>query len=88
MSPQEFEAARQEGGYGDAKQVSFPPLSRSALHTHDQISFVYVLKGEFILNTAEGAPRYHAGQTCILDKDIEHAEEAGPEGAAILVARK
>ncbi|MEW9920117.1 hypothetical protein AB2B41_10910 [Marimonas sp. MJW-29] len=55
---------------------------------HDQISFVYVLDGQFILNTAEGAPAYLPGQTCVLAANVQHAEEAGPDGARILVARK
>lgn len=88
MTPEAFEQTCKEEGYGAPKQVRFEPLSRSAPHVHDQVSFVYVLEGEFILNTAVGAPRYLAGETCILDKNIEHAEEAGKDGAVILVARK
>jgi quercetin dioxygenase-like cupin family protein len=52
------------------------------------MSFVYVLEGEFILNTPDGAKRYLPGETCLLEKNIEHAEEAGATGARILVARK
>jgi len=88
MTPEAFEQTCKEEGYGAPKQVRFEPLSRSAPHVHGQVSFVYVVEGEFILNTAVGAPRYLAGETCILDKNIEHAEEAGKDGAVILVARK
>jgi len=88
MTPEEFDVIRKKEGYGEPKQVSFEPLSKSVAHTHDKMSFVYVLEGEFILNTAEATPRYQLSETCILDKDIEHAEEAGPDGAVILVARK
>lgn len=88
MNPQDFDQIRRREGYGAPKTVRFEPLSRSARHTHDKVSFVYVLEGEFILNTADGARRYRPGETCILDKDIEHAKEAGQDGAVILVARK
>ncbi len=88
MTPQDFENARLKGGYSEARKVSFAPLSLSAQHVHDKVSFVYVLEGEFILNTAEGAQRHFAGESCFLDKDVEHAEESGPDGAVILVARK
>jgi quercetin dioxygenase-like cupin family protein len=88
MTRNEFEELSCDQGYDEPKLVSFEPLSRSETHSHDKISFVYVLEGEFILNTSEGAPRYRPGDTCLLDKDIDHAEEAGPEGATILVARK
>ncbi len=88
MTPEEFNVIRARDGYGESKRVSFEAQSRSPMHIHDKVSFVYVLEGEFILNTAEGAPRYLAGETCILDKNIEHAEEAGPDGAVILVARR
>lgn len=88
MTREEFEETARRDGYGAAKEVSFAPRSRSETHRHDKVSFVYVLDGEFILNTADGAPSYLPGQTCLLDADVEHAEEAGPEGATILVARK
>lgn len=88
MTPGDFDTIRKRDGFAEPKRVSFDPLSRSAPHTHDQASFVYVLEGEFILNTAEGARPYNPGETCLLAQDIEHAEEAGPDGAVILVARK
>ena len=88
MTREEFEETARREGYGTPREVTFAPLSRSEPHSHDQASFVYVLEGEFILNTAEGAPRHRPGETCLLDQDVEHAEEAGPEGATILVARK
>lgn len=88
MSRDEFEDLARREGYGTPKQVSFAPSSRSDMHTHDQMSFVYVCSGTFILNSADGAPRYEAGQTCNLPANTPHAEEAGPDGATILVARK
>jgi quercetin dioxygenase-like cupin family protein len=88
MTPEEFEDIRKAEGYGPAKEVQFAPNSRSEPHVHDQVSFVYVLDGVFILNTAQGAPRYGPGETCLLEANVEHAEEAGPEGATIRVARK
>lgn len=88
MTKTEFEEIVRREGYAEAKQVNFEPLSRSEIHTHDKISFVYVLEGKFILNTADQASSYGAGETCILDKNVDHAEEAGPDGASILVARK
>jgi quercetin dioxygenase-like cupin family protein len=88
MTQDEFEQARMTGGYGVPKQVHFAANSLSATHTHDQVSYVYVVEGTFILNTAKGAERFGPGETCILDRNIEHAEEAGPEGATILVARR
>lgn len=88
MTREEFANIARREGYGEPKMIQFEPLSRSALHSHDKISFVYVMSGTFILNTAEGAPTYLPGETCILQRDVEHAEEAGPEGATILVARR
>lgn len=88
MTRSEFEELARCEGYAEPKIVSFEPLSRSKTHRHDKVSFVYVLEGEFILNTAELAPRHGPGETCLLDKNVDHAEEAGPEGATILVARK
>ena len=47
-----------------------------------------MVEGEFILNTAKGAARHLPGETCLLAANVEHAEEAGANGATILVARK
>jgi quercetin dioxygenase-like cupin family protein len=88
MTLEVFDTIRKRDGFGEPKRISFDPLSRSALHTHDKVSFVYVLDGLFILNTAGPAQHYQPGETCVLDKNIEHAEEAGPDGAVVLVARK
>lgn len=88
MTQDEFEQQLLRKGYSKARRVSFDALSRSQSHIHHQASFVYVVEGEFILNTADGAARYFPGDTCVLDKNVEHAEEAGANGATILVARK
>ncbi|MDU8913862.1 hypothetical protein [Aestuariicoccus sp. MJ-SS9] len=88
MTPQAFDRICKKEGYGAPKQVRFEALARSAPHVHDQVSFVYFLEGEFILNPADGAPRYLAGKTCFMEKNIEHAEEAGKDGAVTLVTRK
>lgn len=84
----EFDELVHKEGYTETKLVHFEPLSRSETHSHDKVSFVFVLEGEFILNTAVGAACYSPGETCLLEKNINHAEEAGPNGATILVARK
>lgn len=88
MTREEFEQSARQKGYGEATMVRFEPSSRSDFHSHDKVSFVFVIEGEFILNTENDAPRYGAGDICILEKDVNHAEEAGPDGATILVARK
>jgi len=88
MTPEEFERQARNEGYRATKRVEFAALSRSETHTHDKISFVYVVEGEFILNTPEGAARHLPGETCLLGANVEHAGEAGANGAAILVARK
>lgn len=88
MTREEFEQSAVNEGYGAPVDVSFAPASISEMHTHDKQSYVFVLEGEFILNTAEGASSYVSGQTCILQADVPHAEEAGAAGARLLVARK
>ncbi|GGK21004.1 cupin domain-containing protein [Salinarimonas ramus] len=88
MSPDEFDRLRRAEGWGEPRRVRFEASSRSPPHVHDQASFVYVLDGAFVLNTSDGATRYRPGETCMLDAHVEHAEEAGPDGATILVARK
>ncbi|CUH36876.1 Cupin domain protein [Jannaschia seosinensis] len=88
MTRYEFVARAHAEGYSPPKEVTFAPSTRSEPHTHDQLSFVYVVAGTFILNTDRAAPAYQPGETCLLDANVAHAEEAGPQGATILVARK
>jgi quercetin dioxygenase-like cupin family protein len=88
MTPEDFEAHAEAEGYGPPTRAEIAPNTRRETHTHDKISLVYVVEGTFILNLEDGAPRLMAGQTIELGPDIPHGEEAGPEGAVILVARK
>lgn len=88
MTQEEFKETASREGFDTPKAVSFEPSARSDMHTHDKVSFVYVVSGEFILNTVDGAKVYGPGETLVLDKDIEHAEEAGTMGATVLAARK
>lgn len=88
MTRNEFEEVARNEGYHELIEASFKPLSKREIHSHDKVSFVYVLEGEFILNTVDGSPSYRSGETCVVEKGIDHAEGAGPEGASILVARK
>jgi quercetin dioxygenase-like cupin family protein len=88
MTREEFEDTARREGCGEPKLVCFDPSSRSEMHQHDEVSFVFVVEGEFILNTEDGAPRHGPGDTCILPKGVNHAEEVGSDGATILVARK
>lgn len=61
-----------------ASSNAMPPL----------VEWECLIKIEFFLNTVEGVPRYLVGETCLLEKDVEHAEEAGVTGASILFASK
>ncbi|MCB5198676.1 cupin domain-containing protein [Loktanella sp. TSTF-M6] len=88
MTEDDYRDIARSQDYGTPQEVSIAPDTRRETHTHDQTSFVYVISGRFILNTAEGSPAYDPGDIVILPANIPHAEEAGPEGATILVARK
>lgn len=88
MTRDEFEKIARSEGYEDFIEATLKPSSRREPHSHDTVSFVYVIDGKFILNTDDGSPSFHPGETCLVEKGVNHAEEAGPEGASILVARK
>jgi quercetin dioxygenase-like cupin family protein len=49
---------------------------------------VQVSAGQVQLSLASGTQTYGAGQSFFLERNVEHAEQYGPEGAHFWVARK
>jgi hypothetical protein len=84
MTRAEFEELVRTGGFGEPKQVSFPPLSRSPTHQHDMMSFVFVLDGEFILNTPVGALGTGRGKRALWIRASTTPRKQGPRGQRCL----
>ena len=53
-----------------------PAISHlSHLHKHDYLELVYILEGELDFIIEGGHKRYHAGDCCIINQNVRHAEE-------------
>ncbi len=57
-------------------------------HTHPFSVQALVTEGEMWFTTAGTTKHLTPGSTFKLDRDVEHAEKYGPEGATFWVARK
>ena len=88
MNEAEFRQELQEQGYGEAQLLEFEPNSAADMHTHEFSAYAFVLSGEFIFVTEDGAATHLPGQTCKLAAGTLHSEQTGASGATILVGKK
>ena len=75
-------------GYGEAQVKSYPPHTDGPLHTHDVAVRLLVLDGAFTLAEPDRSTTYHPGEVCELAAGARHAEQAGADGATILLAKR
>lgn len=88
MDEEEFRQLLQTEGFSEPKTVDYAPNSANEMHIHDFTAHVFVLSGEFTLVTEGGEQIHQPGETCQLAGGTLHSEQAGPDGATILVGRK
>ena len=88
MDEAQFRQLLQSEGFDEPKTIDYAPNSINEMHIHDFSAHVFVLSGEFTLVTEGGAQAHQPGETCQLAGGTLHAEQAGPDGATLLVGRK
>lgn len=88
MDQVEFESIILEEGYGAPIPKEYEANSTCDMHTHDFSVLLLVLNGEFKLRTEQGVESFVPGEVCRLEAGVTHAEEAGSEGARIVLAKK
>ena len=88
MDNVEFDRLVHEEGFGEPAQKEYDPNATSEMHTHDFSVVLLVLGGEFKLRTEQGVESFLPGDICRLKAGVSHAEEAGPEGARIVLSKK
>ena len=84
--------ARVPGGRAGRKTVTVHLIFEAEVdgiaRIHPFAARALVLSGEFPLTRDGQSEGFHPGATFTMDANCEHAEGAGPHGAACLVARK
>jgi quercetin dioxygenase-like cupin family protein len=77
-----------DDGFDEIIQKDWEPNLSIPNHTHPYDVRVQVAAGQVTLTLGETAQTYAAGQGFYLARDVEHAEQYGPQGASFWVARK
>lgn len=88
MTEDEFAEACRAGGWGEPRPVQWDPGQRPDLHAHDFDAFVLLLSGELTIASPDGDQTLEIGSTCEVPAGMIHAENAGPEGGAGLLATR
>lgn len=84
----EFTSQAMDDGFDEIIQKDWEPNLSIPNHTHPYDVRVQVAAGQVTLKLGETAQTYAAGQGFYLARDVEHAEQYGPQGASFWVARK
>ena len=88
MTEEEFKQQLQEKGYGEPRTKVYGPNESEEQHTHDFTVLAMVTRGELTLAYEEGSMTYRAGECCELPAGRVHGEQAGGDGATLLLGRK
>lgn len=88
MTEAEFLEQLTARGYGEAQVKSYPPHTDGPQHTHDVSVMLLVLDGEFTLAEPDRSTTYRPGEVLELAAGSPHAEQAGAQGARILLAKR
>jgi quercetin dioxygenase-like cupin family protein len=84
----EFTAQAMDDGFDEVVQKDWAPNLAVVKHTHPFDVRVKVTAGQVQLSFVSDTQTYTAGQSFYLERNLEHAEQYGPEGAHFWVARK
>ena len=88
MDTQTFAAAAKADGYSDQYERELVKAQSPDPHAHDFDARLMVLDGSITL-TIDGQPTtYTAGHTCEVPRGTVHAEEVGPKGVKLFVAKR
>ena len=84
----EFTSQAMDDGFDEVVQKDWAPGLAVEKHTHPFDVRVQVSAGQVQLSLASGTHTFGEGQCFYLERNVEHAEQYGPEGAHFWVARK
>ena len=84
----DFTSQAMDDGFDEVVQKDWAPGLAVEKHTHSFDVRVQVSSGQVQLSLASDTQTYGARQSFYLERNVEHAEQYGPEGAHFWVARK
>ncbi|MDH3451283.1 MAG: cupin domain-containing protein [Gammaproteobacteria bacterium] len=88
MTEEEFKQQLRNKGYGEPRTKEYAPNANEAQHTHDFSVLAMVTRGELTLAYEDGSTTYKPGECCELAAGTVHGEQAGANGATLLLGRK
>jgi quercetin dioxygenase-like cupin family protein len=83
-----FKRDAQAQGFDEVVERSWPPSTVLATHTHPFAVKGVVVQGEMWLTVADDVRHLRPGDTFAIDREVEHAERYGEQGATYWVARR
>ncbi len=84
----DFTAQAMEDGFDEIIQKEWACDLVLEKHTHPFDARVQLSAGQLVLSLASGVQKFESGQGFFLARGVEHAEQYGPQGATLWVARK
>lgn len=87
MERLEFESAARTDGFSIVYS-SLKPLTTAPNHCHDFDARLYVLAGEITITRDNAPTTFRAGDCCEVPCGTMHTEQVGPDGVAIVSARR
>jgi quercetin dioxygenase-like cupin family protein len=83
-----FEAGLKADGFGEVLTRRMEAGQTAPDHAHPFDARLFVLEGEFVLESGGQVRRYGPGEAFEVPAGERHAESFGPEGATYLVGRR
>ena len=88
MDRSSFEAGLAADGYAEPLDRRMEAGQAAPTHTHPFDARLFMIEGEFVLETAGMTHRYGPGEMFEVPAGVPHAERFGPAGATYLVGRR
>ncbi len=88
MNEKQFRQELRKRGYGDPQIEKAEPVPEMDMHTHEQSVMWLVLSGEIEMVLESGSTTFRPGDWYENVAGTLHTERFGPEGVAVLMARK
>ncbi len=87
MDEAQFRQACNAEGYAVEKMECDAGFDND-MHTHEFSAYAMVLRGEFTVVREDGATTFGPGDSCKVAAGTLHSENAGTDGATLLIGRK
>jgi quercetin dioxygenase-like cupin family protein len=86
MTESEFSAHAKTEGYREPESRSLPTDKFVDTHAHQEDLLVLITAGSFVVGYGDDRHEFGVGDMCHVAPGIEHADQAGPQGASYVLA--